>query len=64
MGQEIEENSDFEDDRQLCEGCGRDINGYDGGKCPLCCSHSYACGSEECDWCNHSEECARDMAKL
>lgn len=61
---EVEEYSDFNEDRQICEGCGRDVSGYEGGGCPLCCGHSYACGSEECDWCRYSEECARDMARL
>ncbi len=45
------------EDIDRCEGCGRDVNGYDGDPCPLCCSHSFAAGSEECDWCRYSEEC-------
>ena len=36
-----------------CAGCG-EIE----GQCPLCCSHEYAPGSEECDTCEHCDECA------
>jgi predicted amidophosphoribosyltransferase len=61
---EVEEYSDSDDDRQICEGCGRDVNGYEGGGCPLCCGSTYAPGSEQCDFCPYSEECARNMAKL
>ena len=61
--------NDWEDDCiediQRCDGCGRDVNGYDAGDpCPLCCPSSYAPGSEECDWCTYSEECARLYARL
>ena len=55
---------DFNDDSCTCEGCGRDLNCYyDGDPCPLCCSHSFAPGSEECDWCRSYSECARDYAR-
>lgn len=51
---------DFDDDVEICECCGRDINGYDSGQpCPSCCPHDYACGTEECDFCTYSEECCR-----
>jgi hypothetical protein len=49
--------SDFDSDEYLCDFCGRDVNGYDGNPCPYCCSHAYAPGSEECDWCPYSDEC-------
>lgn len=52
-----DEPDDLDDDIQTCEFCGRDINGYDGHPCPFCCSHSFAPGSEECDWCLSSERC-------
>lgn len=53
-----------EDDRQICDGCGRDLNGYDGDHgCPLCCSNTYAPGSEECDWCPYESECGANMAR-
>lgn len=49
---------DYEEDTELCDYCGRDVNGYDSGaSCPYCCSSSYAPGSEHCDWCRYSDEC-------
>lgn len=54
-----------DDEHNVCDCCGRDLNGYDSGDpCPMCCSHSYACGSEECDWCTSSDECAKLYARL
>lgn len=41
----------------VCDCCGRDLNGYDADPCPFCCGHSYATGSEECDFCPYSDEC-------
>ena len=60
--QEIKEQKIFEDypdeEEELCDCCGRNLNSYDGGEpCPYCCSHTYAAGSEECDWCHSTEEC-------
>ena len=52
----MDEDFDLDDD-VTCDGCGRDLNGVDGDPCPLCCSHTYAPGSEECDWCRYSDEC-------
>ena len=47
-------------DVEYCDGCGRDVNGYDEvHPCPQCCSLDYAPGSEECDWCPYEEECSR-----
>lgn len=55
-----DDGSDFDDDVNICEYCGRDVNGYDSGPpCPSCCPHDYACGTEECDFCQHSDECCR-----
>ena len=45
-----------EDDNETCDGCGR--HGMDEGHCPLCCSNVFACGSEECDFCEHSAYCS------
>jgi hypothetical protein len=42
----------FDDDEQECDGC-------DGEGCPLCCGQDYAPSSEECDFCKHSDECAK-----
>ena len=56
---------DFDDDVQICDYCGRDMNGYDSGDpCPYCCSSSYASGSEECDWCGYSDECYRLYSRV
>ena len=42
------------DGDESCDGCG-EID----GQCPLCCGHEFARGSEECDFCDYSDECAR-----
>ena len=57
--------SDFDDDRDFCEGCGRELGTYDSGEgCPMCkeCGGIYAPGTEECDWCPYSDECSKDYA--
>lgn len=46
-------------DTFICDGCGQED-----GQCPLCCGSSYAPGSEECDFCEYSDECADFMYKL
>jgi hypothetical protein len=49
------------EDKYRCEGCGR--GPYDDGQCPLCCPQGmYAPGTEECDWCEYSDECAEYAA--
>ena len=35
---------------EICDYCG-------GEGWPDCCPHTFACGSEECDWCGYSDEC-------
>lgn len=45
------------DGNDYCDGCGND------GPCPLCCGGSYAPGSEECDFCKHSDECMMNGIK-
>lgn len=53
----------MDEDESTCDCCNRELNGYDGtDPCPFCCSHSYAPGSEECDWCIHGAECAEMYA--
>lgn len=49
----FDDDNEYRDDENECEGCG-EVD----GQCPLCCGHSYACGSEECDFCEYSDECA------
>lgn len=50
-------------DEDKCDGCGRVF--YDDGHCPLCCDCGmYAPGSEECDFCEHSDECSAHAASL
>lgn len=49
-----------DDDEEPCEGCGR-YPGDDGEPCSLCCGLSFAPGSEDCDFCGHSDECAELM---
>ena len=48
----------YDEERNLCHGCGRDE--MDDGWCPLCCSNGgwYAPGTEDCDFCPHDNECA------
>lgn len=42
------EPDDYSEDDDICDCCGRELNGMDGeDPCPFCCSHSYAPGSEE-----------------
>jgi hypothetical protein len=62
---EEDDDTDFDDDTCYCEGCGRDINSYDGEPCPMCCSNDgwYQPGTEECDFCRYSEECMREQYK-
>ena len=50
----------YDDDRQFCEICGNEVIPYEEGNCPACngCGEMYAPGSEECDWCRFSDECA------
>jgi len=54
---------DFEDDNQTCDGCGKP---FGEGQCPLCCNNggAYALGSEECDFCEYSDECALHMQRI
>lgn len=51
------EQEGWDDEPDICEGCGRDMNSYDGDPCPMCCPHSFAPGSEQCDFCPYSDEC-------
>ena len=63
MSQDFYECEDeyYNDEFDRCDVCGSD----DGDGCPFCrpCSGSYAPGTEECDWCPDSEECAQDYMK-
>lgn len=61
MGDEYNIDDIDNDDVAECEGCGEP---YGEGKCPLCCGHSYACGSEQCDFCEYERECAGFARKL
>lgn len=36
-----------------CEGCGGN------GPCPDCCSHDFAPGTGECDWCVSYDKCVK-----
>lgn len=56
---------DRDDDNMDCEGCVKRENDPGFGRCPLCCNNggSYAPGSEECDFCPSSDECARFAAR-
>lgn len=46
---------DFVNEDIECDGCG---NGHDdSGFCPLCCSSSFAPGSEQCEFCKYYDEC-------
>lgn len=48
------DDSDFDEDAKGC-GCADDE------RCPLCCPCGmYQPGTEECDWCEYSEECESD----
>ena len=57
---------------EIPEGVGFDFDpddgsgecGYCGGEgCPACCDNLfYAPGTEECDFCRYSDECAREAA--
>lgn len=55
---------DYADDdgEGVCDGCGR--GEYDSGHCPLCCSHMYSPGTEECDFCEYSDECREHARRL
>jgi hypothetical protein len=44
-----------DDDYQPCD-CGGD--GMNGIFCPLCCGGVFSPGSEECDFCDFSDECS------
>jgi hypothetical protein len=62
-----EDSDDFPGDKEAsetCDVCGADLSlGYpDPGGCPFClpCGGDYAPGSEECDCCDYSGECARN----
>lgn len=44
----------WDNDSDECDGCGK-VDGC----CPLCCGFTYSPGSEQCDWCDYSDECAR-----
>lgn len=57
------DDSVYEDEGDdVCDGCGR--GEMDDGQCPLCCGNMFAPGSEECDFCEYSEECAEHAASL
>jgi len=43
---------EFPTEDDICDGCGE----FD-GCCPLCCGNIYSPGSEECDWCEYSDNC-------
>jgi hypothetical protein len=30
----------------------------------VCCTHTFAPGSEECDWCQHAEECGDHLMNV
>jgi len=47
------EDEDWEEGNIECDGC-------DGEGCPLCCINNgtYAPGTEECEFCEYSDECA------
>ncbi len=51
----------IQEDRQVCDGCGRDLNDDNVHPCPLCCPSPYAPGSEECDWCPYEQECFGEL---
>lgn len=56
----VENMDDSEDEPEHCEACGRELNTYDSGQaCPSCCEHEYICGTEQCDFCPHSDECMK-----
>lgn len=61
LSRDIEEDLDdfdlYDDDYESgpCDGCGRTY--FDDGHCPMCCGMDYAPGSEECDFCEYSDEC-------
>ena len=61
---DMDDTYDYEDDKEfICEGCGRSEN--DAGHCPLCCEMgSYSPGTEESDFCEYSDECAKHVARL
>lgn len=51
------------DDDGRCEVC--DADTIDGGDpCPACCGQSFAPGSEECDFCEHEQECLEHANSL
>lgn len=58
-----EDFADYDDTEGACEGCGKP---YEDGCCPLCCPNGgmYAPGSEDCDFCDYTEECARETILL
>lgn len=60
---DIDDFDGFEDD--TCEFCGSLLSGYDGEGCPDCmsCGGYYQAGTEECDWCNFSRECAKGQGE-
>lgn len=50
---------DYADDdgECACDGCGKED-----GNCPLCCPMGmYAPGTEDCDFCEYSDECAAGL---
>ena len=67
MGEPDDDPEDFGDfsdeDSDTCEGCGES---YGDGCCPLCCSNGgmYAPGTEDCDFCDYSSECASNARRL
>lgn len=62
-GDDYDEYDDDFEEKNKCPDCGR--GDYDDGHCPMCCgSGMYAPGSEECDFCEHSDECAEHAASL
>lgn len=58
MNDALDDDFDYDplDDDDVCEGCGKP-NGE--GHCPMCCPYDgwYAPGTEECDFCEYSDEC-------
>lgn len=55
--QVIEDDNDFDNEVEYCEGCGRNINDPNTLKCPMCCNTDFNPGTEECDFCEYYDEC-------
>ena len=53
-------NTSYYEDDALCSSCHRNLNESTTEWCPDCCPNDgyYEPGTEQCDWCNYSEECS------